>query len=161
MVRHPEGNVFARVRIGLRLETLLEDTQLLGRVACIPTDFVHTLRRNQLTRQRSGDDVCFSGEDLIAPDVIVVVMAVDDVSHGTVGQLRGCDAQVFGSRWSEKRIEDQRAIPKVDNPGVTGRGSRVRRDGDVEAIGESIKPEVFRTWKATAFGNWTLPPFSS
>ena len=97
---------------------------------------------------------------MIPSDVIIVVMAVDDVSYWTIGQLRGRGAQVLGSSWSEKRIEDQRAIAKVDNPRVTGRGSGVGGDRDVEAIGESLKPEVFRTWKATGFVHRTMPSFS-
>lgn len=95
---------------------------------------------------------------MIPSDVIIVVMAIDDVSHWTIGQLLGRGAQFLGSRWSEKRIEDQRAIAKIDNPGVTGRGSGVRRDGDIEAIGESLKPEVFRTWRATGFVRRVMPP---
>ena len=97
---------------------------------------------------------------MIPSDVIIVVMAVDDVSYWTIGQLRGCGAQVLGSSWSEKRIEDQRAIAKVDNPRVTGRGSGVRGDRDVETVGESLKPKVFRSRETTGFLHRTMPPFN-
>ena len=62
----------------------------------------------------AGDNIGGRIEGLVAPDVVVVPVAVDGGGHGAAEQGFGCGTQVRASPRRAQRVKHQRAVTQVN-----------------------------------------------
>ncbi len=143
VVAQPHLQVAPRGFAGLGV-LLLQGLQPLGRVRLVPVVFGLPLRQHQLARPAGGEQRAVGPEGLVAPNVIVVVVAVDDRDRRRPGQPAGRGVQVLAGAGREAGVEHQGAVAQVDQPGVADGGAAVGRDGGQDARGQGWQREVAR-----------------
>ncbi len=103
--------------------------------------------KDQSVRIRGRDDVGFWCECLVALDVVVEVVAVDDRINGTPCQCLGRSTKVLACHWREEGVVDQRAVAKVHDASISDGGAAAHMEGSVDTHLQPLEPKVLRLGK--------------
>ena len=97
---------------------------------------------DQVACRLGGKDVGLWAKGLVSPDVVVVIVAVDDDIDRAAGQGLGSGPQVLRGVRRHESIKDQRPVAEVDDACIAGGAPAGLVDGGVDAAGQLLEPIV-------------------